>query len=82
VEGRRRPEGVSRERVRVRTQSRVGLQPHLVRVNTAASPEFGLDLEHLMACADAALYRSKARGKAQVQFCEPDAYREAERAVA
>ncbi len=53
-----------------------------VSVGIALSPEFGLDLEHLMACADAALYRSKARGKAQVQFCEPDDYREAERAVA
>ena len=40
-----------------------------VSIGVAMAPEVGTDLEHLMACADAALYRSKARGKAQFHFC-------------
>jgi diguanylate cyclase (GGDEF)-like protein len=39
-----------------------------VSIGIVMSPEFGTDLEQLIACADAALYRSKANGKAQVQF--------------
>ncbi|WP_265312773.1 GGDEF domain-containing protein [Sphingomonas lycopersici] len=53
-----------------------------VSVGISLAPEFGVDLENLMACADAALYRSKARGKAQVQFCDAEDYRDAGRAVA
>ncbi|OHC94514.1 MAG: diguanylate cyclase [Sphingomonadales bacterium GWF1_63_6] len=40
-----------------------------VSVGIAMAPEFGLELERLMAFADTALYRSKAKGKAQVHFC-------------
>jgi len=36
------------------------------------SPEFGSDLDELIACADAALYRSKSSGKAQVHFYSAD----------
>lgn len=53
-----------------------------VSVGIAMAPEYGLDLERLIACADAALYQSKARGKAQVNFCGPEDYREIGRAVA
>lgn len=53
-----------------------------VSVGVALSPEFGVDMERLIACADAALYRSKARGKAQVQFCTGADYDEAQRSVA
>lgn len=53
-----------------------------VSIGIALSPEHGLDLERLMACADAALYRSKAKGKAQVQFCGEDDLRAITRAVA
>lgn len=53
-----------------------------VSVGIAMAPEFGMDLERLIACADAALYRSKARGKAQVNFCALEDFREAGRAVA
>lgn len=35
----------------------------------AMSPDLGLDLERLLACADAALYRSKLGGKARLSFC-------------
>ena len=38
-------------------------------VGIALAPEQGLDLEHLIACADAALYRSKEGGKGQLRFC-------------
>jgi len=53
-----------------------------VSVGIAMTPDYGLDLERLIACADAALYQSKARGKAQVNFCGPDDYQEVGRAVA
>lgn len=35
----------------------------------AMAPDLGLDLERLLACADAALYRSKLGGKARLSFC-------------
>ncbi|MBA4089010.1 MAG: GGDEF domain-containing protein [Sphingobium sp.] len=53
-----------------------------VSIGIALAPQHGLDLERLMGCADAALYRSKAKGKAQVQFCGPDDVRDDGRAVA
>jgi diguanylate cyclase (GGDEF)-like protein len=40
-----------------------------VSVGIALAPEQGRDLEHLIACADAALYRSKEGGKGQLRFC-------------
>lgn len=43
-----------------------------VSIGIVMSPEFGTDLEKLIACADAALYRSKAAGKAQVHFFAGD----------
>jgi diguanylate cyclase (GGDEF)-like protein len=43
-----------------------------VSIGIAMSPEFGTDLEHLIACADAALYRAKSGGKAQFRFYAPD----------
>jgi len=39
-------------------------------VGISLSPVHGLDLDRLLQCADAALYRSKRKGKAQVHFCE------------
>jgi len=53
-----------------------------VSVGVALAPEFGVEMECLIACADAALYRSKARGKAQVQFCVPEDHSEVKRVVA
>ncbi|RJG50391.1 GGDEF domain-containing protein [Sphingobium terrigena] len=41
-----------------------------VSIGIALAPVHGLDLDGLMKCADSALYRSKAKGKAQVHFCE------------
>lgn len=41
-----------------------------VSIGIALAPVHGLDLDHLMQCADGALYRSKAKGKAQVHFCD------------
>lgn len=41
-------------------------------IGVAMVPECGIELERLIACADAALYVSKAHGKAQVHFCDPD----------
>ncbi len=35
----------------------------------AMAPDLGFDLERLLACADAALYRSKLGGKARLSFC-------------
>ena len=43
-----------------------------VSVGIAMAPEQGVDLEHLASCADAALYRSKKGGKAQLSFCTPE----------
>lgn len=42
-----------------------------VSIGIALVADVGCDLDELVACADAALYRSKARGKAQLQFSEP-----------
>jgi diguanylate cyclase (GGDEF)-like protein len=38
-------------------------------IGIATTPEVKLELEQLLACADAALYRSKHGGKARVTFC-------------
>ncbi|MEJ7933294.1 GGDEF domain-containing protein [Sphingobium sp. AN558] len=48
----------------------------------AIAPDHGSDLERLIRCADAALYRSKARGKAQFQFYSIEDDEEVGRAVA
>lgn len=40
-------------------------------IGVAMAPECGIELERLIGCADAALYMSKAHGKAQVHFCDP-----------
>jgi diguanylate cyclase (GGDEF)-like protein len=53
-----------------------------VSIGIAMAPRHGLDLEHLTACADAALYRSKRGGKAQLYFCTAEDVAEAGRAVA
>jgi len=45
-----------------------------VSVGIATAPKLGLELERLLSCADAALYRAKAGGKARALFCvEEDA---------
>lgn len=41
-------------------------------VGIALAPQLGSDLETLIACADAALYRSKGGGKARLSFCSHD----------
>lgn len=41
-----------------------------VSVGIATAPEQGVELERLLACADAALYRAKAGGKARAIFCD------------
>ena len=43
-----------------------------VSVGIATAPEQGVELERLLACADAALYRAKAGGKARAIFCTDD----------
>ncbi len=43
-----------------------------VSVGIAIAPEQGVELERLLACADAALYRAKASGKARAIFCTAD----------
>lgn len=53
-----------------------------VSIGIAMSPEFGTDLEDLIACADAALYRSKAGGKAQLHFFSAEEKAEAAPAAA
>jgi diguanylate cyclase (GGDEF)-like protein len=53
-----------------------------VSVGVAIAPDCGFEIERLIACADAALYSSKTRGKAQVRFYAPDAFEEASLAVA
>lgn len=45
-----------------------------VSLGIATAPKLGIELERLLACADAALYRAKAGGKARALFCiEADA---------
>ncbi|WP_232493121.1 GGDEF domain-containing protein [Novosphingobium kaempferiae] len=51
-------------------------------VGISLAPVHGLDLDRLLQCADAALYRSKRKGKAQVHFCEDPAPSSRGRAVA
>lgn len=43
-----------------------------VSVGIASAPRQGLELDRLLACADAALYCAKAGGKAQAVFCTDD----------
>ena len=43
-----------------------------VSVGISLAPDQGLELERLLSCADAALYRAKAGGKAQAIFCTDD----------
>jgi diguanylate cyclase len=38
-------------------------------IGIAMMPEYGPDLERLLSCADAALYRSKGSGKGRLHFC-------------
>ena len=53
-----------------------------VSIGIAMSPQYGTELEDLVACADAALYRSKAGGKAQLHFYSADVMAEAAPAAA
>jgi diguanylate cyclase (GGDEF)-like protein len=41
-------------------------------VGIATAPKQGVELERLLACADAALYRAKTSGKARAKFCNRD----------
>lgn len=43
-----------------------------VSVGIATAPQQGVELERLLACADSALYRAKAGGKARAIFCNHD----------
>lgn len=43
-----------------------------VSVGIATAPQQGIELERLLACADSALYRAKAGGKARAMFCTHD----------
>lgn len=65
VEGRGRPEGILHGKARVRTQSRVALPPHLVRVNEAArcdrETRFTALLHHLDVAALARAFRRLKR---------------------
>jgi diguanylate cyclase (GGDEF)-like protein len=53
-----------------------------VSVGIVIAPRDGIDLEHLLARADAALYRAKRRGKAQLFFYEAEAPEGGKQAVA
>ena len=53
-----------------------------VSIGIAMAPRHGVDLENLTACADAALYRSKRGGKAQLYFCTQEDVAGMGRAVA
>lgn len=53
-----------------------------VSIGIALAPVHGMDLDSLMGGADGALYRSKAKGKAQVRFCDGTASDTNGRAVA
>jgi predicted signal transduction protein with EAL and GGDEF domain len=43
-----------------------------VSAGIAIAPMQGVELERLIACSDAALYRAKTNGKARVIFCTGD----------
>ena len=51
-------------------------------VGIAMMPEFGRELETLLSCADAALYRCKGGGKGKLHFCTSDDRMSDKRAVA
>jgi diguanylate cyclase (GGDEF)-like protein len=51
-------------------------------VGIAMMPDYGRDLEALIACADAALYRCKGSGKGKLHFCTGDDRVSVTRAVA
>lgn len=53
-----------------------------VSVGIALTSDFGAELDELVACADAALYQSKARGKSQLQFCDGNDFQEPGRSAA
>jgi diguanylate cyclase (GGDEF)-like protein len=53
-----------------------------VSIGIAPTVGLGSELDELVTCADAALYRSKARGKSQLQFCEAKDYPEPGRSAA
>ncbi|WP_305825974.1 GGDEF domain-containing protein [Sphingobium sp. AP50] len=53
-----------------------------VSIGIALAPTHGRDLDGLMQCADRALYRSKAGGKAQIHFCDETGIGQPGRAVA
>jgi diguanylate cyclase (GGDEF)-like protein len=53
-----------------------------VSVGIALVADVGAELDALIACADTALYRSKARGKSQLQFCDAAGYAEPGRSAA
>ena len=55
---------------------------HVIDPGIGISPDFGEDLELLIACADAALYRSKGSGKGTVQICTEFDMEHVERAAA
>jgi diguanylate cyclase (GGDEF)-like protein len=51
-------------------------------IGIAMMPEFGRELETLLSCADAALYRCKGGGKGKLHFCTSDDLMSDKRAVA
>jgi diguanylate cyclase (GGDEF)-like protein len=51
-------------------------------IGIAMMPAFGRDLEALISCADAALYRCKGSGKGKLHFCTHDDRESVQRAVA
>jgi diguanylate cyclase (GGDEF)-like protein len=51
-------------------------------IGIAMMPDFGRELETLLSCADAALYRCKGGGKGKLHFCTPDDLMSDKRAVA
>jgi len=51
-------------------------------VGIAMMPEFGRELEALISCADAALYRCKGSGKSKLHFCTADDLESVQQAVA
>jgi len=59
-----------------------GATVHLsASIGIAMAPDLGLDLERLLACADAALYRSKLNGKGRLTFCTGEDVAKAELAA-